>query len=99
MQSSVQPILEHLGLPIEPPQVAPARGPPHHDADMDQTPRHARQAAGVGTVCGPPRVHRVGIGTSAGRLARQPPARPSPSLQSRGCASAIAPALLSALAS
>ena len=36
--ASVQPIVEHLGLPIEPPQVAPARGPPHHDADMDQTP-------------------------------------------------------------
>ena len=35
---SVEPILAHLGLPTEPPQVAPARGPPHHDADMDQTP-------------------------------------------------------------
>ena len=36
--ASVEPILAHLGLPTEPPQVAPARGPPHQDGDMDQTP-------------------------------------------------------------
>ena len=36
--ASVKSILEHLGLPTEPPQVAPARGPPHADDEFDQTP-------------------------------------------------------------
>ena len=35
---SVEPILAHLGLPTEPPPVAPARGPPHADGNSDQTP-------------------------------------------------------------
>ncbi len=32
--ASVKPILEYLGLPTEPPGVAPARGPPHTDDNM-----------------------------------------------------------------
>ena len=36
--ASVKPILEHLGLPTEPPQLARARAPPHDDGDLDQTP-------------------------------------------------------------
>jgi hypothetical protein len=36
--ASVKPILEYLGLPTEPPRVAPARGPPHTDDNMDQRP-------------------------------------------------------------
>ena len=34
--ASVKPILVHLGLPAEPPRVAPARDPPLDD--LDQTP-------------------------------------------------------------
>ena len=34
--SSVTPSLEHLGLPTEPPRVAPARGPPELSFDFDQ---------------------------------------------------------------
>ncbi len=37
--ASVKPILEHLGLPTQPPSVAPARDPPHDQCVIDQTPR------------------------------------------------------------
>ena len=37
---SIKPILEHLGLPTEPPRVAPARGPPDQSLDFDQSPRY-----------------------------------------------------------
>ena len=37
--ASVKPILEHLGLPTQPPSVAPARDPPHDECATDQTPR------------------------------------------------------------
>ena len=37
--ASVKPILDHLGLPTEPPRVAPARGPPEQSFDFDQRPR------------------------------------------------------------
>ena len=36
LQSSLKPSLEHLGLPTEPPRVAPARGPPDPSVDFDQ---------------------------------------------------------------
>ncbi len=38
--ASVKRILDHLGLPTEPPRVAPARGPPEQSFDFDQRPRH-----------------------------------------------------------
>ncbi len=38
--ASIRPILDHLGLPTEPPRVAPARGPPEQSFDFDQRPRH-----------------------------------------------------------
>ncbi len=38
--ASVNPILEHLGLPTEPPRVAPARGPPDPSFDFDQRLHH-----------------------------------------------------------
>ncbi len=34
--TSVTPILEHFGLPTEPPRVAPARAPPELSFDFDQ---------------------------------------------------------------
>ena len=34
--ASVKSILEHLGLPTEPPRVAPARAPPELSFDFDQ---------------------------------------------------------------
>ncbi len=37
--AAVKPFLEHLDLPTEPPPLAPARGPPHQDNDIDHTPR------------------------------------------------------------
>ncbi len=39
--TSVTPILEHLGLPTEPPRVAPARGPPELSFEFDQRLHHA----------------------------------------------------------
>jgi hypothetical protein len=36
--TSVEPTLAHLGMPTEPPQVAPSRGPPHQDGDVALTP-------------------------------------------------------------
>ncbi len=39
--TSVTPILEHLGLPTEPPRVAPARGPPELSFELDQRLHHA----------------------------------------------------------
>ncbi len=38
--ASIKPILDHLGLPTEPPRVAPARGPPDESLAFDQSPRH-----------------------------------------------------------
>ena len=38
--ASIKPILGHLGLPTEPPRVAPARRPPEQSFDFDQRPRH-----------------------------------------------------------
>ncbi len=38
--ASMKPILDHLGLPTEPPRVAPARAPPEQSFDFDQRPRH-----------------------------------------------------------
>ncbi len=35
--SSVKAILGHLGLPIEAPRVAPARGPPDDSTGLDQS--------------------------------------------------------------
>jgi hypothetical protein len=35
--SSVKAILGHLGLPIEAPRVAPARGPPDDSPGLDQS--------------------------------------------------------------
>ena len=37
---SIKPIFDHLGLPTEPPRVAPARGPPDESLAFDQSPRH-----------------------------------------------------------
>jgi hypothetical protein len=38
LQSSVKAILGHLGLPIEAPRVAPARGPPDDSPGLNQAP-------------------------------------------------------------
>jgi hypothetical protein len=35
---SIQRILAYIGEPTTPPSIAPARGPPHGDDDLDQTP-------------------------------------------------------------
>ncbi len=42
--ASVKPILKHLGLPTEPPRVAPARGPPDPSFDFDQRLHHNSSA-------------------------------------------------------
>jgi hypothetical protein len=39
--TSVTPILEHLGLPTEPPRAAPARVPPELSFEFDQRLHHA----------------------------------------------------------
>jgi len=36
--ATIEPILSHLELPATPPPLAPARGPPLYDAELDQTP-------------------------------------------------------------
>jgi hypothetical protein len=36
--ATIRPILSHLDLPPTPPPLAPARGPPLYEAELDQTP-------------------------------------------------------------